>query len=97
MIDLVIFLTMTTVIIFVFRKVAGYEFKSNILRLAYCIFVFFPILLNYYSIFMSGYPFFETLEPFIPNYSNNDLISWLSFGVCIYSGFLIPKHPEESG
>lgn len=97
MIDVAKFLIVTILIVFIFRKVARYKFTKNILRLAYCIFVFFPILLNYYSIFMSGYPFFETLEPFIPNYSNNDLISWLSFGVCIYSGFLIPKHPEESG
>ncbi|EGA63757.1 hypothetical protein VIBR0546_08390 [Vibrio brasiliensis LMG 20546] len=97
MIDVAMFLLLTTSITFVFRKVAGYEFPNNILRLAYCVFVFYPILLNYYSIFVSGYPFFKVLESIMPYYSNNDLISCLSLGVCIYSGFLIPKHPEESG
>ncbi|MCG9751026.1 hypothetical protein L1D54_11080 [Vibrio brasiliensis] len=97
MIDMAKFLIVTILVVFIFSKMARYKFKSKILRLVYCVFVFFPILLNYYSIFMSGYPFFKALESFIPNYSNNDLISWLSLGVCIYSGFLIPKHPEEYG
>lgn len=97
MIDMAKFLIVTTLIIFAFREVANYKFTNNGLRVMYCVFFFFPILLNYYSIFMSGYPFFKSLESFIPNYSNNDLISWLSLGVCIYSGCLIPKHPEEYG
>lgn len=95
MLNTVLFLTIAVFTIHLLKKVKRYEFKRNSLRLGYCIFVYFPILLNYYSIFMDGSLYFDFLEPFVPNFSENYVIRYLGIIVCIYSSFLIPKHPEE--
>ncbi len=91
----VVYIIITFMFLNFFRWMKYYEFKSNYIRIFYVLLMFFPVLVNYYYIFMDGRLAFDFFNDMLPDFYFNEVIRWFSLVFCLYSGSLIPKHPDD--